>query len=164
MKETTTSGLALSHKTMSAPPVHIPDGKGGAFKTELTVARSPEYTEKYLWWYADDPRPEYHNHPWPFESTILSGGYTEHRVWIEDGRLRRETRNYREGDVNQVNAGVYHVVVNVLPGTATHLICGKASEGNAWGYLDLETLEHNPAKKEEGFMEKMQAINPHLRE
>lgn len=161
--KTTTSGLPIQNKTLQQPPTHIPDGNGGCYKTELALVRTPEYTEKIIWWYKDDPRKEPHNHPWDFVSSILSGGYTEDRWWIEDGVLQKITKAYRAGDENVVPSSVYHVVYDVQPGTVTNLKCGVASEGNAWGYLDLNTLEHIPAKGSPDFLEELWKINPHLR-
>jgi len=160
---TTTGGLPLLHNNLTSPPIHIPDEKGGAFKTELTLFRTPEATEKILWWHGDDPRTEPHNHPWDFVSEILFGGYTEDRYWVEDGTLRTETITYRVGDKNTILKKHFHVVRDVLPGTFTNLKCGKATPGNEWGYLDLNTLEYTKAKKDPDFFALLQELNPHLR-
>lgn len=171
----TTGGQPLIAGNLQTPPVHIPDGRGGAYKTELALLRTPERTEKIIWWHGDDPRKEPHNHPWPFESEIKGGGYTETRWWLvpdlpvahpdyEDpaewvrsgrvdevretpkGLLCIATRKYRAGDFNRVPTEVYHVVYDVQPGTVTHLVCGAATANNEWGYLDLETYEHVSAR------------------
>lgn len=163
IEKLTTGGFALTNDMLESPPSHIPNDNGGAYKTELALLRSPERTEKIIWWHEDDPREIPHNHPWDFESTILCGGYTEHRWWLEDGKVVKDTTIYRQGDVNIVPKNVYHVVVDVLPNTTTKLICGKANEGNSWGYLDLETLEHREAEKDPKFFDKLCAINPHMR-
>ena len=163
---TTTGGFALTNDQLESPPAHIPDGQGGAYKTELALFRSPERTEKIIWWYSDDPRPEPHNHPWRFESTILSGGYTEDRWWIDEkGTLQKATNVYRanEQNLNRVGAHVFHVVRDVQPKTTTKLLCGQASEGNAWGYLDLSTKEYVEAEKDSAFLEWLKEINPHIR-
>lgn len=159
----TLGGFPVSSEYLQSVPVHIPDDKGGSYRTELVLYRSADYTEKILWWHSDDPRKEPHNHPWWFESSILSGGYTESRYWLENGELKFEEKTYRAGDVNIVPANVYHVVYDVQPQTVTHLRCGVAREDNAWGYLNLETLEHIAAKKEVNFWNSMVAINPHLK-
>jgi hypothetical protein len=159
----TLGGLPAISNNLESPPVHIPDGKGGAYKTELALFRSAERTEKIIWWHSDDPRKEPHNHPWYFESTILSGGYTEARWWIdENNELQTKVIDYRAGDVNIVPANVYHVVYNIQPKTVTHLRCGQASENNAWGYLNLQTLEHVPATSDPAFLTQIRLINPHL--
>ena len=166
MSATTTGGFALQNDQLESPPAHIPDGKGGAYKTELVLYRSQVRTEKIIWWYNDDPRLEPHNHPWRFESTILSGGYTEDRWWIdESGELQKRTITYRadERNVNVVEVNIFHNVRDVQPKTTTKLLCGQASEGNAWGYLDLSTKEYFEAEKDPHFLEWLRDINPHVR-
>jgi hypothetical protein len=161
--ETTAGGLALSHDMLAAPPVHIPDGRGGAYKTELTIERGPDRTVKILWWYADDPRTEPHNHPWAFTSEILTGGYTDERYRLaSDGTIDHETVVVRAGDVNVVPADLYHRVTDVMPGTVTRMTCGSATEGNAWGYLDIVSGEISPSH-DPMFVANLRAINPHLR-
>lgn len=160
--ERTSGGFALRHSALTVPPVHIPDGAGGSYKTELVIERTAERTEKILWWYADDPRPEPHNHPWDFTSEILHGGYTEDRWWIEDGQLVAATTTYRAGDINHISTSVFHNVRDVEPDTVTHMICGPAVPGNEWCYLDVQNLmllaSDNPS-----FRGDLEAINPHLR-
>jgi hypothetical protein len=160
----TLGGLEAISNNLESPPVHIPNGNGGAYKTELALFRSQERTEKIIWWHTDDPRQEPHNHPWRFESTILSGGYSENRWWFdENGALQQSSRTYRKGDVNTVEANVFHVVFDVEPKTVTHLICGNASENNIWGYLSLEDFTYFDAERNPDFVDLIRAINPHLR-
>lgn len=164
---TTTGGQPLIAAQLVTPPIHIPNGKGGAYKTELAVERSPEKTIKILWWHEDDPRPEPHNHPWPFKSDILSGGYSEHRYWVQNGQVVSEIKTYRAGDVNDMPANVFHVVYDVQPQTVTRLTCGAAAPDNEWGYLDVETGAYTSARDpkfaDNSFIEKLRAINPHMR-
>lgn len=164
----TSGGFALAHDAMTAPPVHIPDGKGGAYKTELVLERSQQRTRKMIWWHAADPRTDPHNHPWPFVSTIIAGGYTELRWWFgPDGTIQHARCVYRAGDLNYVDPLVYHQVVGILPGTVTELNCGPAAEGNMWSYLDVVTGKITPwneAGGNETFVDDLHAINPHLRQ
>jgi hypothetical protein len=161
--ETTAGGLALSHDMLAAPPVHIPDGRGGAYKTELVIERGADRTVKILWWYADDPRTEPHNHPWAFTSEILAGGYTDERYRrTSDGTVDHETVVVRAGDVNVVPADIYHRVTDVLPGTVTRMTCGSAASGNAWGYLDIVSGDISTSD-DPMFVANLRAINPHLR-
>jgi len=175
---TTTGGQPLQSAQLESPPIHIPDGKGGAYKTELAIERTPDKTVKILWWHSDDPRPEPHNHPWPFKSEILSGGYSETRYWVEEtaeethfphaGRVvKTETKTYRAGDINDMPANVFHVVHDVQPKTVTRLTCGKAAPNNEWGYLDTQTgvyiSARDPKFADNEFLDKLRAINPHMR-
>jgi hypothetical protein len=43
---TTAAHNPLVQSDLVVPPLHIPDGKGGAYKTELVLARSPNKVVK----------------------------------------------------------------------------------------------------------------------
>jgi len=167
---TTLGGSPLTAEHLTSTPLHIPYmnrfGKVGAYKTELVLVRSPERTEKIIWWHENDPRIEPHNHPWAFKSNILSGGYTEDRWWIDgNGELQKETLTYNANDlnVNDMPANVFHVVRDVQPKTVTRLLCGQASKDNIWGYLNIETKEYWDAEKDPTFIDMLREINPHMR-
>ena len=162
------TGNPLEHADLSVPPLHIPDGKGGCYKTELVLERSLERVVKIHWWHAPDPRREPHNHPWEFfKSTILSGGYTETRHWkTTDGdaleHVVTESRTYREGDVNLLPHSIFHTVDEVLPGTVTRMETGPLVEGGGWGYLDAAG-NYSPQEPDPAFFEILCAMNPHKR-
>ncbi len=160
MSQTTSTGLTIEHIQWSAAPLHIPDDKGGAYKTELVIHRSPERTEKINWWHGPDPRREPHNHPWPFRSTILAGGYAETRWTQVDGVWTFETVTYQAGGVNDLPVNVYHTVDSVRPGTVTHMVCGPIVSVN-WGYLIDGKKQVIPA--DDDFLSQLRAINPHKR-
>ena len=115
MSKTIGTGNPLAHADFAVPPLHIPDGEGGAYKTELVLERSTFRVVKLQWWHAPDPRREPHNHPWlsidkdgveyQFKSEILAGGYTETRHYL-DGTTT--THTYRQGDVNVCLGGTFH--------------------------------------------------------
>lgn len=131
----------LAHADFAVPPLHIPDGKGGCYKTELVLERSKERVVKIQWWHAPDPRRDPHNHPWmdsdgiAFRSTILAGGYTETRWKISGDWVRESRHEYREGEVNIMPYNVYHTVDEVLSGTVTRMVTGPVAKGKDWGYL-----------------------------
>src|SRR5690349_18716301 len=102
---TTTIGanLPLSHLSFSQPPLHIPDGRGGAYKTELVIERTADQTIKINWWHGPDPRSEPHSHPWNFSSIIIEGGYTHVRFRVHEGKVYRDAHAVRAGDL--VNVG-----------------------------------------------------------
>ena len=157
----------LAHADLAVPPLHIPDGKGGCYKTELVLERSEKCVVKIHWWHAPDPRRDPHNHPWEFfKSTILSGGYTETRYWQSVDAdsfaiVKSVTLIYRVGDVNHLPRGVYHTVDSVQPGTVTRMETGPLVEGGDWGYLI--DGEYVPAEKDPEFFGRLCAINPHKR-
>lgn len=157
--KTTTSGQPLAHAAFSKAPLHIPNGKGEPFKTELVEVRSPEQTIKWNFWHLPDDDRAPHNHPWDVQSTIMHGGYTEDRYWVENGEVKKKTCTYRTGDVNSFTKDVFHVVTEVLPGTVTRMVCGQATEGNEWGYLDIKTGKYTKAEMDPEFFGKLQALN-----
>lgn len=161
---TTSGGFPLSHEFLTMPPIHIPDLRGGAYKTELVISRSNEYTEKYIWWHADDPREDFHNHPWStFTSEILSGGYTQEAIWRDvNGVVKSQIDSFRAGDFNMVAREVYHRVYDVLPNTVTHLKCGETLDNGQWDYMNPDNGETFPIV-DPTFRERLEALNPHLR-
>ena len=168
MTETTIgTGNPLAHADLAVPPLHIPDGEGGCYKTELVLERSEERVVKIHWWHAADPRRDPHSHPWPFKSTILSGGYTETRYWFDeeaDGHISSSQRTYREGDVNDLPLGMFHTVDSVMPGTVTRMECGPLVEGGDWGYLiDDAYVSVKDADRDPNFLKHLRDLNPHKR-
>ncbi len=157
---TTTSGLALVAGQFEAPPFIVPNGKGEAFKIEQVVERSPERTVKLVWWFLADDDRDPHNHPWAFDSDILSGGYTSVTYWLENGVVKTEERTARAGMTIHYPLHEYHIVKDVLPGTRTRMTCGQATPGNIWGYLIPATGELYTATPDPSFMERMYALNP----
>lgn len=166
--KTTTAGLSLVHAAFAKPPLHIPNEKGEPYKTELVEFRSPEKTIKWNFWHLPDDLRAPHNHPWDFEALVVHGGYTEVRYWLEHDvnegapTVRSETKTYRQGDTNVCPRHVFHIVTEILPGTVTRMVCGKASENNAWGYLDIKTGEFTLAEPDPNFLERLRNNNRFL--
>ena len=157
------TGSLLKHADLGTPPLHIPDGKGGCYKTELVVERSAERVVKIQWWHAPDPRREPHNHPWAFRSTILAGGYTETRFWFHEGALHSARKVYGPGDVNEMPAGMFHTVDVVKPGTVTRMETGPIVEGGDWGYVidgKYVSAKDDPYPNAD-FFKQLCEINPH---
>lgn len=87
-----------------------------------------------------DPSP--HNHPFAeAKSVILTGGYKEFRC---RGVHRTEITEYEEGMVNQISHHTFHRIELLDParGCWTLFVAGRrvqASDGEDWGFLDMET-------------------------
>lgn len=165
----TTTGQSLESKTLSAPPMHIPNGKGGCYKTELVVERTTESVTKINWWHEPDPRRDPHSHPWldrdgfEFVATVEQGQYTETRWQFHYGVWVKTHHTYRAGDVNRMPKGVFHTVDEVAPGTRTRMVCGALVQDGVWGYLDLETYRFIRAMPDPEFIVALRLLNPHLR-
>ncbi len=158
----TTSGAPLAHAAFSRPPLHIPNGKGQPFKTELVEERSPERTVKWNWWHLPDDDRDPHNHPWDFESTVLHGQLVERRWWVEGGEVKSITVVHTAPDTYTIRRHEYHTVTAVAPGTVTRMVCGQATESNAWGYLNPKNGLTYAAQPEPDFMARLRALNPFL--
>lgn len=160
----TTSGQPIAHAPFAKAPLHIPNINGEPFKTELVELRSPEKTIKWNFWHLPDDRGDPHNHPWDLvEATIHHGGYTEERYWLENGKVKHETRVWRAGDVNSFSDRIFHAVTEVLPGTVTRMVCGQANPRQEWGYLDTKTGKYTRAVNDPNFMERLRANNRFLK-
>ncbi|MBY8868705.1 hypothetical protein [Streptomyces sennicomposti] len=147
----------------------VPDGSGQLSKAELTLTEDRDRTVKINVWYAPDIRgadgaPCPHSHPWPFESKILLGGYTEDRYILDGSQVRAETgREHVQGTANLVGRDLYHEVaeLHTAPGaTMTLMLCGRGERG-AWGHLDPATGTVAPPQRDPLFPARLRALNPH---
>lgn len=147
----------------------VPDGSGRLSKAELTLTEDRDRTVKINVWYAPDLRgpdgaPCPHSHPWPFESKILLGGYSEDRYVLDRGQVLAELgREHVQGDTNTVGRDLYHEVaaLHTAPGaTVTLMLCGRGERG-AWGHLDPATGTVAPPQRDPHFPAHLRALNPH---
>lgn len=76
-------------------------------------------------WLLPDPRPTLHDHPWPFLSIILLGGYTEKTI--------HGTRNVRR--LNWTSKHKFHTVTKLLR-VPTWSLMFVGPTGDTWGYLN----------------------------
>lgn len=75
---------------------------------------------------------------------------------------KSEKRIYAKGDFNTVDTNIFHLVTKVQPGTVTRMDCGKASEGNQWGYLDINSGTYITAEPDSTFLDRLRANNRFL--
>jgi hypothetical protein len=65
----------------------------------------------------------FHDHPWPFRSTILSGGYVEIVAQpCDDGTLTLTTVKRLPGTTHDVQAGTIHKLIGLLKGDCWTII------------------------------------------
>jgi hypothetical protein len=89
-----------------------------------------------------DRRTTLHDHPWPFVSIILRGGYTE-EIGIRTGRDRRglivgrRLRSWRTGSVHRMRRTDAHTItwLHRTP-TWTLMLVGPRAPEPSWGYWD----------------------------
>ena len=141
MSTTIGTGNPLEHANFAVPPLHIPDGEGGAYKTELVLERSKLRCVKIQWWHAPDPREDPHNHPWcdaegvAFTSTVLDGWLTMTNYTLVDGVVFKQTVTHKKGDTYEMPWATFHTVDAVGPDTVTRMVTGPLVEGGDWGHL-----------------------------
>lgn len=95
---------------------------------------------------APDPGVDLHDHPWPFVSIVLRGGYTEERAPARDApwwaamaaawpdRARRGVEmSWRAGSVHRVRADECHRIIT-LRRTPTWTVCLIGRRFRSWGF------------------------------
>lgn len=155
---TTSTGL---NQEQNLIPLNVPTPWGFPYKTEIRIHEDSQYVVKLNCWWDKDPRGDQHNHPWSFESYILSGGYTEDR----NGTLV----SYSEGEINRVMNWQFHNVIKVKPETVSLMICTKDNEDQDWGHLvgqgfvsavnwASDNISRNVEKRD--FVDRLILVNP----
>lgn len=93
-----------------------------------------------------DPGKDLHDHPWPFVSIVLSGGYTEEVCDTREAPYladiaesletdtvdRGFTRSWFRGSVHRIRLTEAHRIIAVRPGTRTLVLRGPKSQ--SWGF------------------------------
>jgi hypothetical protein len=90
-----------------------------------------------------DPRPTLHDHPWPFVTFVLKGGYTEDfgiramRGGDKTGPIvKRVSRSWRRGSVHRMRKTDAHTITSAIAPTWTLLVVGRRRQDPSWGYWD----------------------------
>lgn len=82
-----------------------------------------------------------HDHPWPFASLVLRGGYTEVIVRgtartvagvLGGGTIVQGTRRWRRGSFHRMPLDMAHRIVHVEPRTVTLVLVGRKVRD--WGF------------------------------
>lgn len=75
---------------------------------------------------------DFHDHPWPFRTTILSGGYAEKVLYENSVHGAGDRLHFRGQVTTNLMAGFRHRILDVLPGTYTLVRAGRAVRD--WGF------------------------------
>jgi hypothetical protein len=84
-----------------------------------------------------DPRSTLHDHPWPFVTLVLKGGYAEDlgvRATRGGPITRRRPRAWRRGSIHRMRKTDAHTITSVT--TWTLVLTGRRRPEPAWGYWD----------------------------
>ncbi|MBM3604312.1 MAG: hypothetical protein FJX25_06025 [Alphaproteobacteria bacterium] len=90
----------------------------------------------------------HHDHPWPFRSTIIRGGYVEEMLH-DDGR--RETVERRPGDQFVIEPGHVHRIVALLDGdcwTCIEILGRKVREPGFYEWRDGQMWQRRHYERE----------------
>ena len=79
-----------------------------------------------------DPGLDLHDHPWPFLSIVLRGGYTEEALYEPGDSHRGTRRTWRRWSAHRMPLNVAHSIVDVQPGTVTLVLRGR--KVRRWGF------------------------------
>lgn len=119
-----------------------------AFMELFKVPNFDKPEEDYLWrlriiqtpWFgiylhklcSPDPRDILHDHPWPFTSFVLKGGYVE----FVPGPYYAKSRHVKRVNVKRFNNS-YHWIAD-LDSTPTWTLVFVGRRRRVWGYLDRD--------------------------
>jgi hypothetical protein len=118
----------------------IPDARdeSRAYLRRLRIVQTP-WSSWYLHWIVlpDEDR-DPHDHPFPFYSLILRGGYTE-RLWrIVPGFTRDQMgsheRRWLRGSLHKMDQEHAHMITDLRRGTLTMIFAGAKNNGGRWGF------------------------------
>lgn len=110
-------------------------GPGGVYLTRLTLLRVPGLQVMLHWLHQPDWARDPHDHPWPFASFVLRGGYTEERLDIdraERWEIWRDRRVIRW--FNFCDSRSPHRISTVRPKTLTLVVTG--GKRKSWGFYE----------------------------
>lgn len=96
----------------------------------LRVAQTPWFGLYVHWIYTPDRDRDPHDHPWPFVSWVLRGGYVERVRTTMGGDDSVHVR--RRWSVHRTTTKVAHSVTSVAPDTVTLVLVGRRCR--PWGF------------------------------
>lgn len=112
----------------------------------LRIVQTPWFGIYLHWIYLPDGDRSPHDHPWPFATWIVRGGYTE-LLWtdpLNHPGLHFKV-NYKRWSWHTMNTRAAHRILSVLPGTITLMLVGPRDR--VWGFytdkgwVDWQTYE-----------------------
>jgi hypothetical protein len=84
-----------------------------------------------------------HDHPWPYATLILKGGYYEYTPNFEDGKMIGETKHWRRpGHFRVCSSNSYHRI-ELKPGVTPWTLFMPGPHKREWGFLVDNRWIHN---------------------
>jgi hypothetical protein len=134
----------MSHRWALMERVEAPDVENPTrtFMVRWRLVQTPWFGLYVHRLNAPDRRTTLHDHPWPFVSFVLRGGYTE-EIGIRAGRrgrgpvVGRRLRSWGPGSVHRMRRTDAHTItwLHRTP-TWTLVLVGRRATDPGWGYWD----------------------------
>ena len=84
-----------------------------------------------------------HDHPWPYATLILKGGYYEYTPNFEYGKMVGETKHWRgPGHFRICSSNSYHRI-ELVPGITAWTLFMPGPQTREWGFLVNNRWIHN---------------------
>ena len=84
-----------------------------------------------------------HDHPWPYFTLILKGGYYEYTPNFKNGKMVGETKHWRgPGHWRVCSSGSYHRI-ELVPGITAWTLFMPGPQTREWGFLVKNKWIHN---------------------
>lgn len=84
-----------------------------------------------------------HDHPWPYATLILKGGYYEYTPNFENGKMVGETKHWRgPGHWRICSSNSYHRI-ELVPGVTAWTLFMPGPQKQEWGFLVDNKWIHN---------------------
>jgi hypothetical protein len=84
-----------------------------------------------------------HDHPWPYATLILKGGYYEYTPNFENGKMVGETKHWRgPGHFRVCSANSYHRI-ELVSGITAWTLFMPGPQKREWGFLVNNKWTHN---------------------
>jgi hypothetical protein len=111
------------------------------YLTRLRILQTPWFGLYLHRFDGPDPRPTLHDHPWPFVSFVLRGGYVERRL---NTLTMQVDENHRVRFVNRMPTHGAHAIMRLTrTPTWTFMVVGRRVR--TWGYLEPDVFSKSDA-------------------
>jgi hypothetical protein len=154
--------LLIQTLVASVPPgprrLEIPGHDGSIYLRRYVLGEAEDGSHIYLHQILRrDLDPELHDHPWPFASLVLLGGYVEERWDPEAFKVTRVMR--APGDAYTMDTTRFHRIAEVPAGEAWSLVF-TGPKAKSWGFWHPKTGDYTPWREKVGSRAGMSETHP----
>lgn len=98
----------------------------------LRILQTPWFGVYLHWIYLPDRDRDLHDHPWPFTSVVLRGGYTEEVMQPRVYKSVSVKKTHGRFSAHVMHLDQAHQITRIESGTVTLVLVGKRSR--TWGF------------------------------